>query len=137
MHAALHDCCLAMATTPLTCLEDASASMSQGVLMLTHRHYYTHLYYICILAGGRKADALHLTPDRQASQAAAGSGAVCTLSFNTPILTMSGQYSVTAEYNESRTELLAALSKQVQHAFAFLHHGTEHMHLVGTCQLQG
>lgn len=60
-----------------------------------------------------------LLPDEEATQAAAaasaageaaGMGAVC---FVTPPLVAAGRYRVTAEYTETRAELLQALTKAV------------------------
>lgn len=75
--------------------------------------------------GGRKADIIQLSPERiwepqsggleqtaaEAASAAAERG--CLVCFSSPELTVAGQYTLTAEYTETRPELLPGLSKQV------------------------
>jgi hypothetical protein len=77
----------------------------------------------------RKADVLALVPDKlfdtqedqpdgwapellQAAGAAAARG--CVVMFTSPELLVAGHYTVTAEYTESRPQLLPGLSKQVR-----------------------
>jgi len=78
-------------------------------------------------AGGGNANLVVLAPDREASQAAASAGTsagsdagggsgggsgVCKVCFTTPELTLAGTYTLTAEYTETRPEMVAALSQQ-------------------------
>ena len=79
-------------------------------------------------AGSGNANLVVLAPDREASQAAASAGTstgsdagggsgggagVCKVCFTTPELTLAGTYTLTAEYTETRPEMVAALSQQV------------------------
>jgi hypothetical protein len=67
-------------------------------------------------AGGGNSNLVVLAPDREASQAAASSdgASACKVCFTTPELTVAGNYTLTAEYTETRAEMVTALTQQVR-----------------------